>query len=361
MEPSDAISQEQIAGTSSAGLAVAAVGDWLRTAVSGWNRFWFTPSQPHTLAFMRIAGGLMIFYTHLVWLWDLNAFCGPRSWIDIEASRALNSEGPGPWSHLWYIQSPTLLYAQHVAGLLVMASLVVGWQTRIMAVGTWAMTISYCHRLVGAQFGLDQVNALIATYLMVGPSGDIWSVDRWLANRRAGTVLPVKSSPWTTVAIRLMQLHMCIIYLFGGIGKMRGDLWADGSALLYAFAIPEYRSVDMQWTVRFPWLLALLSHATVFWETFYPFLVWPRWSRPIALGMAFAVHAGIGLCLGMITFGTMMIIGNCAFLDPAFVEAVAWRLFWIKPAPKAAIVDASSPAAPSPKMDGTKSPRAKRR
>ena len=48
--------------------------------------------------------------------------------------------------------------------------------------------------------------------------------------------------------------------------------------------------------------------------------------KPIVLATAFAVHAGIALCLGMITFGMVMIIGNCAFLDPAFVEGVAWRL-----------------------------------
>jgi hypothetical protein len=328
--------------------ALATLSGWLKTAIEGWNRFWFAPSQPHTLAFIRIAGGLMLFYTHLVWLWDLNAFCGPRSWINIETSRMMNGEGLGPWSHLWYIQSPTTLYLQHVVGLVVMALLVVGWQTRIMSVAAWAITISYCHRLIGAQFGLDQINALIATYLMVGPSGSVWSVDRWLANRRAGTILPVKSSPWTTVAIRLMQLHMCIIYLFGGIGKMRGETWADGSALWYAFANLEYQSIDMQWTGKFPWLLALLSHTTVFWETFYPFLVWPRWSRPIALAMAFAVHAGIGLCLGMMTFGTVMIIGNCAFLDSALVEEVARRaFFWLPAAPQTAL-EAELPPPPKP-------------
>lgn len=293
--------------------------------MAGWNRFWFKPSQPHTLALLRIAGGSMLFYTHLVWLWDLNAFCGPRSWIDIPTSKAMHGEGLGPWSHLWYIESPGMLYAQHIACLVVFAMLVVGWRTRIVSLAACAITLSYCHRLIGAQFGLDQVNAMLATYLVVGPSGDVWSVDRWLACRRAGNT-PVKSSPWTTVAIRLIQLHMCVIYLFGGIGKMRGETWADGSALWYAFANYEYQSIDMLWTGQFPWLLALLSHATVYWETFYPFIVWPRWTRPIALGMAFAVHAGIALCLGMITFGTAMIIGNLSFIEAEWTQSAGERV-----------------------------------
>ena len=57
--------------------------DWTRTAVEGWNRFWFTPSDPHTLAAIRIAGGLMLFYTHLVWGKNLMAFLGPDGWLPV--------------------------------------------------------------------------------------------------------------------------------------------------------------------------------------------------------------------------------------------------------------------------------------
>ena len=41
--------------------------DWARAIAREWDRFWFTPEQPHTLALIRILGGAMMFYTHLVW------------------------------------------------------------------------------------------------------------------------------------------------------------------------------------------------------------------------------------------------------------------------------------------------------
>ncbi len=47
---------------------------WCSEVVTGWNRFWFTPSAPHTLALMRILAGAMLLYTHLVWAKDLIAF-----------------------------------------------------------------------------------------------------------------------------------------------------------------------------------------------------------------------------------------------------------------------------------------------
>jgi len=294
---------------------------WASEIVSGWNRFWFTPSDPHTLALLRMLAGGMLFYTHLVWAKDLIAFLGPDSWIPREASIELH-QGTYGWSHLWYIDSPGILWAQHVAVLIVMAMLTVGLFSRVTSVLACLLTISYCHRLEGALFGLDQVNAMLAMYLMIGPCGAVYSVDRWIASRKAGDQL---SRPAATtsgnIAIRLIQVHMCIIYLFGGISKMRGEMWWDGTAVWYAVSNLEYQSLDMTWLVHYPWLIALLSHVTVFWETFYCFLVWPRATRPIVLGLAVCVHGGIALFLGMITFGTAMIIGNMAFLSPSLVES----------------------------------------
>jgi hypothetical protein len=60
-----------------AGLTESARG-W-RACLEAWDQFWFTPAQPHTCwRIIRILGGGMLFYTHLVWAWDLDAFLGPR-------------------------------------------------------------------------------------------------------------------------------------------------------------------------------------------------------------------------------------------------------------------------------------------
>jgi hypothetical protein len=148
----------------------------------------------------------------------------------------------------------------------------------------------------------------------------VWSVDRWLARRRGEFAAP-QPAVGTNLAIRLLQLHLCVIYLFGGIGKMRGELWWDGSAVWFAVANAEYQSLDLTWLAHTPWLIALLTHLTVFWETFYCFLIWPRLTRPVCLAMAVGVHGGIALFLGMPTFGLVMLIANLAFLSPETVRA----------------------------------------
>lgn len=267
----------------------------------------------------------MMFYTHLVWGLDLVAFLGPTPWIDVPTARLLNP--PYAWSYLYYVESPALLWTLHVLALAVFALLTVGWCTRVTSILACIVTLSYCHRLVGAQFGLDQVNAMLALYLMLGPAGAVYSVDHWLTSRKAGDAGTISPDVATNIAIRLMQLHLCVIYLFGGISKLRGPAWWDGSAVWMAFASYEYQSLDMTWMGRMPWAIALMSHLTVFWETFYCVLIWPRWSRPIMLAMAVAVHGGIALSLGMPTFGLAMIIANVAFLPPELVKGVVdWAL-----------------------------------
>lgn len=303
---------------------IAATKAWCGTVAHAWDRFWFTPAQPHTLALIRILGGGMILYTHLVWTINLEAFLGPHGWLPRGATAILNQTPEGSiyaWSYLAWVDSPALLWTLHIAALVVMTMLVAGLWTRVTSILTFIITLSYCHRLPMAMFGLDQINALIAMYLMLGRSGDVWSIDRWLATR-GGRTVPVQPSIGTNIAIRLIQLHMCIIYLFGGIGKMKGVTWWDGSATWFSFTILEYQSLDMLWTVHYPAVLSLMTHITVFWETFYCFLVWNKITRPICLALAVAVHGGIALFLGMKTFGLMMIIANMAFLSPEFVHAV---------------------------------------
>jgi hypothetical protein len=294
---------------------------WISAWWLAWDQFWFTPAAPHTLCAIRILAGAMLFYTHFIWSLDLTAFLGPDSWMSAAAVRELSRDSYA-WSYLWYVESPALLWALHLAALGVFALLTLGLFTRVVSVLAAVITLAYCHRLPGALFGLHQVNAMLAMYLAVGPAGATYSLDRWRAARGAGQGTAVGDSTSANIAIRLIQLHLCIIYLFGGIGKMRGELWWDGSAVWFAVANYEYQSWDMTWLIHYPWLVALLTHVTVFWETFYAFLVWPRSSRPIALAIAVFVHGGIALFLGMPTFGLAMLIANLAFVPPGIVNRV---------------------------------------
>ena len=312
------------------------VRDWWRDGFRAWDAFWLTPRDPTMLGLLRIATGLMLVYCHLVLARDLTAFLGESAWINNETARALHDGtfGMSDWgrSYLWWIERPLGLWLHHAFTLLVTLAFAVGFLTRLTAPAAWFLQLMYIHRLTGALFGLDQIVTYMVMYLMLAPCGSCFSVDAWLRRRFAARqklspvlrwLLPDRTpSVAANVATRLLQLHLCVIYLYGGLAKARGQMWWDGTAVWFAVGNFEYQSIDMTWMSRYPHLFSILTHTTLFWEVFYCAAVWPKWSRPIVLAVAVAVHGGIAMFLGMITFGLMMISANMIFVDPVWLRNV---------------------------------------
>jgi hypothetical protein len=314
---------------------IAAARNYVSEVWEAWNDFWFSPTSPSTLSAIRVLAGAMLLYTHLVWTMDLNAFFGPRGWlpaqmVDDYELVGNDPDGPGPlagvsrltWTHFSWIQSPKLMWTVHIVALSVFFLLTIGLFSRTMALLAFLFAVSYANRVTpGAFFGLDKINTMLALYLIVGPCGARYSVDRlWRLKRGGPTEVP--PSAMANLAIRLIQVHMCIIYLFSGIGKLHGPQWVTGEASWLSFAMLEYQSIDMTWMARWPKLLNFMTHLTVFWELTYCALVWPRFTRPWVLLMAVVVHGGIILFLGMPTFGLVMLIGNLAFVSPKTIRKV---------------------------------------
>jgi hypothetical protein len=308
---------------------ISAVRGYITDAWSAWNEFWFTPTNPATLSMIRVLAGMMLFYTHLVWSFDLSAFFGNNGWLPTQLMHDLhqytnNGQPRLIWSYFDYIQSPTILWTAHIAALFVFFFLMIGFFSRIMAVLAFVIAVSYANRVTpGAFFGLDMINCLLAMYLMLGPCGARYSLDRIWRLRRGG---PVEVAPSVTanLAIRLLQIHMCIIYLFSGLGKLQGQSWWSGEAAWISSANLEYQYlIDMTRLANHPWLINLMTHTIAFWELTYCALIWPRLTRPWVLLLAVFIHGGIALAYGMPTFGLVMLIGNLAFVSPPTVRAWA--------------------------------------
>ena len=126
----------------------------------------------------------------------------------------------------------------------------------------------------------------------------------------------------TNIATRLMQLHLVIVYLFAGLGKAQGDTWWNGEAIWGALASHEYQTLDLTLLADHMWLVNLLTLIAFTWELTYAALIWPRLTRPLMLTLAILVHLGIGLAMGMLTFGLVMIYANLSFLEPGWLRRI---------------------------------------
>jgi hypothetical protein len=295
-----------------------------------WCEFWFKPADPTPLAVMRILFGGMLFYTQLVWGLNLEGFFGHNGWQGDALVRTFQ-QGQLAWSFWWWVPDGFRLTV-HIACLGVLVLYTLGVFTSVTSILAYAITISYSYRAPLANYGLDQINAIAALYLAIGPSGAVLSVDRlWRryraarAARQEGTVYrvpPIHFSARANLALRLIQVHLCVIYIFACHSKLQGESWWSGQAIWQAVSNLEYQSVDLTWLAWYPWLVNVLTHGTIIWEMTFWALVWRPLCRPIVLLIGVAIHLGIGAFMGMWTFGLAVIFLYVAFVPATRINAI---------------------------------------
>jgi hypothetical protein len=294
-----------------------------QSVAADWNAFWYTPARPALLGLIRIMTGLMLLYAHAVWGLALRDFFSSTAWLSPALVRSMQ-QNQYVYS-FWYVVPDRYIWPAYILSMVVFALFTVGLFTRVTSILSFVTAVSYANRVPPALFGLDQINLMLGLYLAIGPCGAAFSVDRWLARRRSGSAAPAAASAGANLAIRLIQVHMCVIYFFAGVSKLQGPSWWDGEAMWRAFANLEYQSLDMTWLAWHPWLVNAMSHFSVMWEMSFCVLIWNKRLRPLVLALAVVLHVGIGACLGMWTFGLIMLVGCASFLPNDLWQQVPVR------------------------------------
>lgn len=329
-----------------------------------WDQFWFSKADPTTLCWIRFWCGLLTFYVTLTYSWQLLSYVGPEAYMneqladevlrkvdryalsmDWEDRYTKIGQGNWFWSIYYHVTSPGWIVAIHVFFLVVTLLFTVGFATRITGALSWIGAMSYVQRSTDTVFGLDTMMMILLLYLMVGPSGATLSVDRWIqkwrARRQGLPIPPVEPSYSANFAIRLMQVHFCVIYLASGATKLLGSTWWSGTSLNYIMLNPMFAPMKNPIylfvmkslaSTRWVWETAMSVSIlfSVMTEIGFPFLVWDRRWRWAAICASIMLHTGIAIFMGLTTFSLMMIIFVCCFVPPdviaKFVTAVQARL-----------------------------------
>jgi hypothetical protein len=363
---------------------------FLERLVRAWDRFWFKPGDPAILGLIRICCGFTIFYIHLAYSYDLQEFFGKEAWITSAMMNEFRSKAPtfGPalnwdeasppkkvrtveeeeymrtwggyrdqaayvgqpfrWSIWFHVTDPTWMRIVHASIVVFMFLFAIGFCTRITGVLSWIGMLSYVHRSQVSLFGMDNIMNVVVLYLIIGPSGAALSVDRligryWATLRalRKGKPAPVFGTPEplisATFALRLLQVHVCIVYLISGISKLQGGVWWTGNAVWLTMVNYEFSPMNnalymagIHFLCQHRWLWELVMTAgtafTLIFEISFAYLVWTRQLRWTMIVAAVLLHLGIAICMGLVTFSMMMLIGVLSMVPAATVRQLIGRL-----------------------------------
>jgi hypothetical protein len=184
--------------------------------------------------------------------------------------------------------------------------LLLGLFCRPAAIIAWFLHVCAAESGGLLAYGADNFMTMALFYLMLSPLPDRYSVDSWLVKTRVKD--PLLLGFWR----RVLQVHLCFVYFFGGLAKLLGSGWWNGSNLWRSLIRPPFNLLSPDILVRFKYALPVLGISICLIEIGYPVFIWIKKTRFFWLVCILAMHAAIGLTMGMYLFAFVMIILNLA-------------------------------------------------
>lgn len=292
------------------------------SAQERWIDAWFRPVSARPLAALRVGLSLLLL-VHLLWIsGDVLSLYGSRGIIPWELTDLMRDP--------WVPGLPTLAKAlvplgisERAAIILLLSgyggsllALALGLHTRVAALLSWGLHVSLMTSSFASFYGADQIAKTFLFYLVVFPSG------------RAHTLVPARNEETIPVGcLRVLQAHLCVVYLGAGLDKASGVQWWNGEAIWQAVSQPIFSTFDLTWLARHSWVAVLAGWATLIVEIGYAPLVWPRRTRTAWCVATIGLHLGLALFMGLVFFSSIMILlTSCLFLIPEEVSerSVAW-------------------------------------
>lgn len=281
-------------------------------AARALRSFWLAPEAPDHAAFLRLALAVLCL-VQLAALWphllELYGNFGFVQWTVVEVGNNAWVPSIGKLALVladWGVSSATTVFVVFAIYGASLVGLLLGHRTRLFAVIAWLAHTVTLNSGFFSLYGVDTMIHILLFYLVLSPAGARWSIDAW-----RGRASPAPTAV-ARIVHRLIQVHLCIIYLNTGIAKARGEQWWNGEAIWRAVMQPQFNVFDFTWLPAHPALAMLAGWSVLLVELGYAVLIWLPWTRRPALIAAIAMHAGIAITMRLWLFSLVMIAFNLA-------------------------------------------------
>lgn len=280
-----------------------------------WNRFWFEANGNEQMRLFRRALAMLLFLSYLIRSLDLELYysdlgVAPLSILpdiaDLRFRYSLLTLFPGVKA-LWMMNGIFLV------SLLFLA---LGLMTRFSAILAFVLHLSFLHRNPGSVYGADTVAVFFLAYFCLADFRERSEIQRLQKTDHQQDIRSIIGS----VAYRLCQIQLCIIYTYAGLHKLKGVHWWNGEAVWAVLANSQMARWDFSWVSHYPLLFILPTYATLIFEVYFPVLVWVPALRKPLLFYGVLLHLGIGLAMNIPIFAALMVFSYALFLDEATAE-----------------------------------------
>lgn len=284
---------------------------WLPRGLANMT-WWTRPIRAEVYALLRITTAAVLLLDQcLTMLPHLNVLYG-RGSAGAPSLFAWMFERPNlHWSLLQGIADPQAVSLHFHIWMAATLGLLLGWNTRLCAIVTWVMAISFTNANVYAINAGDHIRGMVLLYLMLIPCGAVWSVDSYrMRNTTLGSPAYMVP-PW---ALRLLLIQLAFMYCASGLCKLSGQNWLAGNSLHYVLRDLSLTRFSAE-VFPLPYCVTrLATWSVLFWELLFPVLVYFRRTRLTALVAGVMMHAGIFVTMELGCFPLYLLAVYAALL-----------------------------------------------
>lgn len=268
--------------------------------------FLFQQKSPYELAFFRI-----IFFTY-VGLSNYGFFFKNTSWTDRTNKASL------PYMD-WFIHSFDLSVTQYqficILGSICAFSIALGLWTRWMLIlNSLLIFLIIATPNFHGKLNHNQIYIWISWIFVFSRCYDVWSVDALVKKFRNKDIDKSAKSDYG-IPIKMIWLHLCIIYFFAGIYKLwdAGFDWALSESMMNQILVEWVQHYDWKPAVRidhYPNIVQFGGLLTILFELAFPFLIFKFRHRIIAITGGILLHKSAGYFM-KIAFLNLQILYLC--------------------------------------------------
>ncbi len=286
-------------------------------SLGAWGRFWFGPLDPLPAAAFRISLGLLLLLLFVARAADWERLYGPAGILPLDDPAMLANlrarvsvfaatAGVVPVAAFWWL------------GVIASTALLVGVGARLAAATLFVLLSSMLFRLPVGISGEDVVARIALLPAACATLDTRVSVRAWWRRLRGRP----PAAPGAAWPIRLIQLHVVLIYFFTMANRLATDqAWWNGDAMYWVMVSSTWGAWPWPTLFYHPFVAHAVTWGVLVAEGWFPLAVLWRPTRITAALALVAMHLAAAVVLRGVTFFSASMA--CPLL--LFVDGAAWR------------------------------------
>ena len=118
-------------------------------------------------------------------------------------------------------------------------------------------------------------------------------------------------------------VQLCFLYFMAGTYQIMGEKWMNGTAIYYIMQVEQYSTQLLpDFLLKNSLFLVIITYFSIVIKIAFPFSLFNRYMKYLAISGIIIFHLGIGIAMGLITFSAIMIAIDSLILNDQEYQAM---------------------------------------